>query len=41
MAALPDDALAEFFKNAHGVLMSDARELGHNSNGHFGFADLE
>ena len=41
MAALPDDAVAEFFKNAHRILMPDSGKLGHNSNGDFGFAHFE
>ena len=39
--ALADDSEAKLFKDAHGVLMPHTRELGHNLDSHFGFADFE
>jgi hypothetical protein len=41
VAAGPDDSIAKFLKHTNGVLVPDARKSGHNSNGHFGFADFE
>jgi hypothetical protein len=41
MPARPDDALAQLFKEAHGVMMPHTGKLGHGSDGHFGFGDLE
>jgi hypothetical protein len=41
VAAGPDDSIAKFLKHTDGVLVPDARKSGHNSNGHFGFADFE
>jgi len=33
VAALPGDVIAEFFKNAHGVALADARKFWHTSDG--------
>ena len=41
MPALAQDMEAKLFEDADGVLMPDTGQLGHNSDGHCGFADLE